>query len=502
MYDSTRPSNTVPSYILPFTCQIPGSDRFTFPLPHVWGGFKAVICTCMDAHLLFRAQVTNNAIRCKQQCFRTFLLSENSPLGLTFGQLTVNDDPFFTHLFVDEAAQATEPEILIPMSCVIDPHLLGRKVEMALIGDPRQLSPRAFAPQVADSLGRSFMERLLRRPVTCMGGGEESLLGPTDQPDSLLHDASSITDLIRYYASVDGQEQLTVFLTENYRAHPSFLMMPSSFYYFDRLKSAKKPDPDALAFWCVMLRKVEAMTSRVDVSIESPDGRTSPMTDMFSRIKRQTTWPIHFRGVKGADTSDALEHFSGTDSWKNIMEAHTTVQIISTLIENGVEPKRIGAMSPFRGQVVTIRKMLRHKYFHDVNVGTIENYQAVEQDVIILSLTRSSSDFMEHDVEKRIGVFGQPKQANVAMTRAECLFVVVGHPDTMWKDPCWRQWLRFCCRNGLWYGEGLEQWKETRTISLKDMKCVPVINFTGSADDGNNSLVVSTLEKIHRRHQD
>ena len=202
LYDASRPSATVPGHILPFTCQVPGSDVFTLPPPQVWSGLKVVVCTCMDAHLLFRAQITNHAVRAKQQCFKTFILSESNPLGLSFGQVTANENPFFTHLFIDEAAQATEPEILCPISCCVDPHFGGRKVEIALVGDPRQLSPRVFANNVADNLGRSFMERLLRRPVTCLGGGEESLLGSDTQSDSLLDNAGSLSDLIRYYANM------------------------------------------------------------------------------------------------------------------------------------------------------------------------------------------------------------------------------------------------------------------------------------------------------------
>ena len=196
LYHSLRPASTVPGSILPFTCQFPDSNVFTLPQPSDWTGFRVVICTCMDANILFRAQITNHAIRAKRLYFRTYimsLLSGGHPVGLTCGQVTVDDSPFFTHLFIDEAAQATEPEILCPISCVFDPHLGGRKVEISLIGDPRQLSPRVYASNLADSLGRSLMERILRRPVTCMGGGEESLLGPTVQPNS----AASLTDLIR-----------------------------------------------------------------------------------------------------------------------------------------------------------------------------------------------------------------------------------------------------------------------------------------------------------------
>ena len=123
-------------------------------------------------------------------------------------------------------------------------------------------------------------------------------------------------------------------------------------------------------------------------------------------------------------------------------------------------------------------------------------------DVIVLSLTRASVDFVDHDVEKGMGIFGQPKQLNVAMTRAENLFIVVGNPNVMWQDPCWRQWLRFCCRNGLWYGQGLLQWKKVQSISLKDMRFVSTLDLTKKAEDGKQSLVVvSTLEKIHKIHR-
>jgi helicase MOV-10 len=419
------------------------------------------------------------------------VLSGGHPLGMTFGQVTVDDGPFFTHLFIDEAAQATEPEILCPISCVFDPHLGGRKVEISLIGDPRQLSPRVYASDVADSLGRSIVERILRRPVTCLGGGEESLLGPTDQ---LNLNASSLTDLIRYYASVDGNQLLSIFLTENYRGHPSFLMIPSALFYYDRLRSVKKLNPDNLAFWRDKLRKVEALSAPPTDLIDSP---TASPSEKKSQIHRQTTWPIHFRGVMGKDSvvgADSLANFSGTDSWENFEEATVVVDIVSTLKHDGVLLTQIGVMTPFRGQVAAIRRRLREKLYYDVNVGTIENYQAVEQDVIILSLTRANKELLYHDVKKRMGVFGQPKQVNVAMTRAENLYIVVGNPNVMWDDPCWRQFLRFCLRNGLWYGCGLEQKLEER-----DLPYVSTIDLTDKVKM-NSNVVVSTLEKIHRFH--
>lgn len=114
--------------------------------------------------------------------------------------------------------------------------------------------------------------------------------------------------------------------------------------------------------------------------------------------------------------------------------------------------------------------------------------------MIVLSLTRANKELVGHDVKKRMGVFGQPKQANVAMTRAKNLYIVVGDPDAMWDDPCWRQFLRFCFRNGLWYGCGLKQKPEEPNISYVSTLDLP--------DKGgmNSNVAVSTLEKIHRCH--
>lgn len=365
MYDSSRPSNTVPGYILPYTCQLPGTDTFTLPAPSVWLGFRVVVCTCIDAAILYRAQISNHAIRTKRHCFVSYLRS-NNPIDLNFdaSDVACSKEPFFSHLFIDEAAQATEPEVLCPISVVIDPFPGEQKVEIALIGDPRQLSPRIYSEKAAlYGLGRSFMERVLKRPVDCIGGGESHILGP-DIMSSLDGPGSSLLDLIRYYANIDGHEQLTVFLTENYRGHPSFLMMPSSLFYYDRLRSAKDLGLDSLSYWIERLRIVESLKNRVEMRIESE--RCQNEMHHYRQVHRQTMWPIHFRAVKGKDTSVALDTFTSTDSWQNSEEADAAVEIVDALVKSGVTPMKIGVMTPFRGQVVAVRKRCREKHYHDV----------------------------------------------------------------------------------------------------------------------------------------
>lgn len=212
-------------------------------------------------------------------------------------------------------------------------------------------------------------------------------------------------------------------------------MIPSKLFYFDKLRSAAAVTDDD-AKWCSLLRKVEA---------------TSTMT--YPDSIKQNSWPIHFRGVLGSDRSVAVGASWGSNSWGNPEEASEVTKIVHCLVSNGVSTSSIGVMAAFRAQVVSIRNCLRQQNLGNVNVGIVEDYQAVEREVIILSLTRSSDELLQNDVDRRVGLFKQERRMNVALTRAEKLLIVVGNPKLMIKDPAWKEWLLFCKDNGLWYGE-------------------------------------------------
>jgi helicase MOV-10 len=66
---------------------------------------------------------------------------------------------FFTHIFIDEAGQATEPEALASIRTMAD-----SRTNVVLSGDPRQLGP-VIRSKVALELGleQSYLERLMSR---------------------------------------------------------------------------------------------------------------------------------------------------------------------------------------------------------------------------------------------------------------------------------------------------------------------------------------------------
>ncbi|XP_058500594.1 RNA helicase Mov10l1 [Solea solea] len=102
----------------------------------------------------------------------------------------------FTHVFLDEAGQATEPESLIPISLVSE-----RNGQIVLAGDPRQLGPVVKSKlATAFGLGVSMLERLMSNPL---------------------------------YTRQDWgyNPKLVTKLIYNYRSHEALLTLPSKLFY-------------------------------------------------------------------------------------------------------------------------------------------------------------------------------------------------------------------------------------------------------------------------------
>jgi len=446
LYDSTHAIERVPVQILPYTRQ-DGDGRWVLPATHEFLQLSVIVCTCQDAHLLFLAGLTNSSLRRRRNCLKsdTELRLRSSGLELE-GTIEGANNPYFTHLFIDEAAQATEPESLIPMSVVVDDHPDATKVEIALCGDPRQLGPSIYSPSALKDLQRPLLERLLRLPVDTYGGGREHLMGAPS-----LDSCITLDEMIEYsFQKIDYRQHLSVFLNLSYRGHPSFLLMPSNLFYFNKLKSAVTHNQTMNGqqsniednIWIRAARQVELLSEN-----SFPESLASKPMD----------WPMVFQGVMGKCTSMAVESFFGSNCWCNHTEAEAVVQIIEQIMYVGVSTTAIGVMAAFRAQVVLIRKMLRIKNLGNVNVGMPEDYQSMERDVIILSLTRSNKELIIADVSSGEGLLRQPKRMNVALTRANNLLVVVGNPSIMKEDIAWSKWLGFCKENGLWYGETGEE---------------------------------------------
>lgn len=77
-------------------------------------------------------------------------------------------------------------------------------------------------------------------------------------------------------------------------------------------------------------------------------------------------------------------------------------------------------------------------------VGSIEEFQGGERQVVIISTVRSLyEEKIDHCVNK-LGFIYNEKRFNVAITRAKSLMIIVGNPHVLWKDKRWNELLRYC----------------------------------------------------------
>lgn len=102
-------------------------------------------------------------------------------------------------------------------------------------------------------------------------------------------------------------------------------------------------------------------------------------------------------------------------------EAKLVAELVSDLLQNGVNIKDIGIMSPFRAQVREIKKEVKKalprtitKPFDSLLVDTVDGMQGQERKYIIYSFANS------HPLEsmRRLDFFYSPNRLNVAITRA------------------------------------------------------------------------------------
>lgn len=283
----------------------------------------------------------------------------------------------FSHIFLDEAGQASEPETMVPLS-----NLCSRKTAVVLAGDPMQLGPVIYSKDAEIyGLGKSYLERLF----------EFDFYGKNNQ-------------------------NYVIKLVRNYRCHPEILYLPSQLFYQGELIPCKDDDTRTSRDWVDLI----------------------PNED----------FPVFFFGIQGLD-----EREGSNPSWFNRIEASKTAEIIKDLTEmRGLGDEEIGVITPYRQQVVKIKKALEGIGRSNIQVGSVEQFQGQERQVIIVSTVRSTIKHNEFDRTHCLGFLSNPRRFNVAITRAKSLLVVIGNPHIVCKDPYWNKLLWHCHDNSSYRG--------------------------------------------------
>lgn len=317
---------------------------------------------------------------------------------VTAGRLVSGNFPpdHFSHIFIDEAGHAPEPEALIALAGIMEVNTAVQTGgQVVIAGDPKQLGPILRSPlAIKYGLDISLLERYME---SC------DLYLPTDQEDHhKTYDVHVITKLLK-----------------NYRSHPAILKLPNEIFYDGELMPCAGTDREKLCKW--------------------------------EGLQKQG-FPLLFHGLVGEDMREER-----SPSFFNPQEVSVVTQYVEELMackKGGIALKQsdIGVISPYRRQVQKIKEVLRKKKFDKISVGSVEEFQGQERTVIIVSTVRSKPEYMSLDMQFQLGFLRNPKRFNVTVTRAKALLIVVGNPNTLSGDVHWKLLIDYCEDNGAYRG--------------------------------------------------
>ncbi|KAM9001976.1 helicase MOV-10 isoform 1-T1 [Sarcophilus harrisii] len=265
----------------------------------------------------------------------------------------------FTHVFIDEAGHAMEPECLVAVAGLLairDSEKPGG--QLVLAGDPQQLGP-VLRSSIAQKhgLGVSLLERLLK-------------YNPLYQKGPKGYDPQLVTKLLR-----------------NYRSHPHILYIPNNRYYDGELQPyADQMDRERYCHW-----------------EELP----------------QQGFPIIFHGVMGKDDREgnSPSFFNSEEAATVVFYLKKLLTSSPKKGQGRLSPQNVGVISPYRKQVEKIYQCITKldkelrglDNIKDLKVGSVEEFQGQERSVLLVSTVRSSQNFVQMDFDFNLGFLRNPK---------------------------------------------------------------------------------------------
>lgn len=161
---------------------------------------------------------------------------------------------------------------------------------------------------------------------------------------------------------------------------------------------------------------------------------------------------VKYRGILDWDTAVEWVEAGGEEgetlapdglSRINPVEAELALQTLHNYIERIgkdrilYERLDIGIISPYKGQVHLLRKMLRKDSYwkplrHLISINTVDGFQGQERDIILISMVRQNE-------QGQVGFLADLRRMNVAITRARMKLIIIGHSPTLCRHPFYRR---------------------------------------------------------------
>ena len=323
----------------------------------------------------------------------------------------------FGTLFIDEAAQALEA------SCWI---AIQKADRVILAGDHRQLPPTIKSPAaLSGGLDKTLMQTICENKPRCVS-----------------------------------------MLTIQYRMSDEIMQFPNREFYEGLLQSDPSVKYRGILDWDTAIEWVE---SEENGNVKTENGKLQEQVqDLKAGLKQdQRSMPkgtepkADIRQAKTGNVGQTPEQTSfhlsdfrfpfnegetlASDGLSRInpVEAELALQTLHDYIERIgkdrilYERLDIGIISPYKGQVQLLRRMLRKDSYwkplrHLISINTVDGFQGQERDIILISMVRQNE-------QGQVGFLSDLRRMNVAITRARMKLIIIGHSPTLCRHPFYKR---------------------------------------------------------------
>merc|ERR1740121_1391615 len=182
------------------------------------------------------------------------------------------------------------------------------------------------------------------------------------------------------------------------------------------------------------------------------NGRLQNGVSHMTRIPPEGfAWPSRQMPVAFVNLEQGEEKREGA-TYINPREAERTLAALAEVCKNDVvKPEDVGLVTPYKGQVNYIKKLIRErpalaKFRSGLEVESVDGFQGQEKEVIIFCAVRNNRD-------GKVGFLSDWRRLNVMLTRARRGCIVIGSKPTLNQDPLWQEWLKWATARGAICGE-------------------------------------------------
>lgn len=160
--------------------------------------------------------------------------------------------------------------------------------------------------------------------------------------------------------------------------------------------------------------------------------KTSAKLLNYFGVKR----PIIFEPIKGFEKQEEQ-----SPSRCNPIEALACLRYVYRLQKGGMKPENIGIITPYKLQVEKLKYAFARCRLQSCKIGSVEEFQGDERQVIIISTVRTIVGKRGKNMSDKFDFLFQNTRFNVATSRAKYMNILIGDPDILKLDTCWRNYI-------------------------------------------------------------